>query len=332
MYVTDPIPNFRHLMNPVLQALHQIGGLGTNEMIKDQVAELLQISEDQANMPHNPDKSTQTELEWQLAWAKSYLKKYGIIHNPSPATWAILGEKKDIKRIDENEVVKFYLKTLREQKLTQKKRRRRKPQVDQNYEEPRLFHNIDDNMSEETSDDDFFGEIENAAECEETVSENYFGSQERKSALSSEDDDAAKDQGNQTFKADKEGDSINAIIEYFSNNSNAKIEQIYRFSLKIILTVADDKVELEIMLDPYLRFLNISSYFEYDPIFADGLLRLFSRQDIISTLSIGTSQLRDHFMIRKTIETEKYNDDEIIKIINKIIMEINTIHNSIKSR
>ena len=73
------MPKYHELMNPLLQALHELGGSGSIEEIDQKVAELSELPDEIFNIPHNPDKTSQTEIEYRLAWARTYLKKYGIL-------------------------------------------------------------------------------------------------------------------------------------------------------------------------------------------------------------------------------------------------------------
>ncbi|MEO0563971.1 MAG: winged helix-turn-helix domain-containing protein, partial [Chloroflexota bacterium] len=70
-------------MNPTLQALRNLGGSGTIQEIFEEVSELLELSDEQLNELHNPEKSSQTEVEYRLGWTRTYLKKYGLLENSS---------------------------------------------------------------------------------------------------------------------------------------------------------------------------------------------------------------------------------------------------------
>lgn len=100
------IPKYHELMNPLLEALHELGGSGSIEEIAQKVSESSGLSEELLNIPHNPEKSSQTEIEYRLAWARTYLKKYGLLDNSDRGVWVIVPEKRDIKSIDPQEVVK----------------------------------------------------------------------------------------------------------------------------------------------------------------------------------------------------------------------------------
>ena len=81
-------PRYTELMQPTFDALRQMGGSGTNEEIRETVIKILAVPDDKINEMH-PGRSGQTELEYQLAWARTYLKKYGAINNSGRSVWAI---------------------------------------------------------------------------------------------------------------------------------------------------------------------------------------------------------------------------------------------------
>ncbi len=105
----------------MLQALHQLGGSGSLEEIAQKVAELSDLPEEILNVPHNPEKSSQTEIEYRLAWARTYLKKYGMLDNSDRGIWIIVPEKREVTKIDPQEVIKTVRAEIKKQKeLVQK--------------------------------------------------------------------------------------------------------------------------------------------------------------------------------------------------------------------
>lgn len=104
------------LMNPVIQALKQLGGSGTNEEINNKVAEIVQMPSDQLEILHNPDKGGMTEIEYRLMWTRTYLKSYGILENSSRGVWALtpVGTKTD--KVNEKQVVRFVREQLKKNK------------------------------------------------------------------------------------------------------------------------------------------------------------------------------------------------------------------------
>jgi restriction system protein len=100
------MPTFDELMNPLWRALRALGGSGSIEEIYDKVVELEQLPEEVLSHPHDPEKTTQTEVAYRLAWARTYLKKYGLLENSSRGIWAITAKANELEKINPQEVVK----------------------------------------------------------------------------------------------------------------------------------------------------------------------------------------------------------------------------------
>ena len=92
------VPTFDELMNPLLRAMQALGGSGSVEEIYDKVVELERFPDDVVAQPHDPEKSNQTELGYRLAWARTYLKKYGLLENSSRGIWALTAKAKRVER------------------------------------------------------------------------------------------------------------------------------------------------------------------------------------------------------------------------------------------
>jgi restriction system protein len=101
------LPSFDQLMNPLLRAMQLLGGSGSVDEIYDRVVELEQFPDDVLSQPHDPDKSNQTEVAYRLAWARTYLKKYGLLENSSRGIWALTAKTKEIEKLNPQEVVRF---------------------------------------------------------------------------------------------------------------------------------------------------------------------------------------------------------------------------------
>jgi restriction system protein len=99
------IPQYNELFNPVLQALRELGGSGTIEEMNNKVIELQNYSSDIVDELHG--EGPRTEIEYRLAWARTYLKKYGLLVNSSRGVWAISNNKDTIKGVNAKDVVDF---------------------------------------------------------------------------------------------------------------------------------------------------------------------------------------------------------------------------------
>jgi Restriction endonuclease len=100
--------NYDDYFNPVLQALRDLGGSGSNQEITDKVCSNLQLSDEDIEKMHG--NSNQTEVDYRIAWAKTYLKKYGILENSQRGIWSFVNDKKNIETVDKEEVKAFVKK------------------------------------------------------------------------------------------------------------------------------------------------------------------------------------------------------------------------------
>lgn len=96
-------PRYTELMVPTFTALKKLGGSATNEEIYNFILKELNLPDEIVNEMHLDDSST-TELEYQLAWARTYLKKYGALANSSRSVWTITPKFIGVDTIDPKEV------------------------------------------------------------------------------------------------------------------------------------------------------------------------------------------------------------------------------------
>ncbi len=101
------IPTFDELMKPLLQALHGLGGSGSIEEIYAKTVEIIGVSDEVLAQLHDPEKSSLTEVGYRLAWARTYLKKYGLLENSSRGIWSLTEKARTNDTINPNEVVRF---------------------------------------------------------------------------------------------------------------------------------------------------------------------------------------------------------------------------------
>jgi restriction system protein len=109
------IPTFDELIIPTLKALKELGGSGTIEEINEKVYLIAKISEDTLLVPHG-ENGLNSEVDYRLAWSRTYLKKYGVISNSARGVWALVDAEIDIDKLNVPEI----LKTVREQSRPEK--------------------------------------------------------------------------------------------------------------------------------------------------------------------------------------------------------------------
>lgn len=104
------LPTFDELLIPTIQALLKLGGSGTVEEINSNVYEIAELTDDILQIPHGEDGAV-NEVDYRLAWSRTYLKKYGLLENSSRGIWALSKADIDIKTLDPDEIKR----TVREQ-------------------------------------------------------------------------------------------------------------------------------------------------------------------------------------------------------------------------
>ena len=146
------IPTFDQLMNPLLESLRQLGGSGSIDEIYEKVVQIETIPDEVLNQLHNPEKSNRTEVVYRLAWARTYLKKYGYIENSSRGVWALTTKAKDTPEIDPQEVVKFAREDYGKNATKKPKKKERELEVLEEEEWIEKLHHI---LTKEISPEQF---------------------------------------------------------------------------------------------------------------------------------------------------------------------------------
>ena len=101
------LPSFDDLMLPLISALNALGGSGSIEEIYSKVVELTGFTDEILAQLHDPEKSSLTEVGYRLAWARTYLKKYGFLENSSRGIWALTDKARASQSFNQKEVVNF---------------------------------------------------------------------------------------------------------------------------------------------------------------------------------------------------------------------------------
>lgn len=110
------VPTHDQLLNPTLKALRELGGSASIIELLEQVIADSKLPQEVIERPHT-GKRNRTELEYRLAWARTYLKKYGLITNSTRGVWALTPRGHEIETVDPQAVNRF----VREQSLRERK-------------------------------------------------------------------------------------------------------------------------------------------------------------------------------------------------------------------
>jgi len=100
------IPKYDELYNPLLEALRNLGGSASIQEQEDEVAEVLNLSDKELREIH---RGYRTKFSYRLAWARNYLKRYGLLENSARGVWVLTPTKghqtKSVNRGDVNRFV-----------------------------------------------------------------------------------------------------------------------------------------------------------------------------------------------------------------------------------
>ena len=99
----ESVPKFDEMMCEMLQAVKERGGSGTIREIDERTIGILALSQEVQDIPHKT--GGKTEVEYRLAWTRTYLKKFGILENSSRGVWALTGKGRELLGIDPREIV-----------------------------------------------------------------------------------------------------------------------------------------------------------------------------------------------------------------------------------
>lgn len=111
----DKVPSYDKMIIPTVEALKQLGGSGSIEETNEKVYEVANYDEEILEIPHD-ESGVQTQVEYRLAWARTYLKKYGILENSSRGVWSLIDNEIDISKLNADDIVKFVREKTRKPK------------------------------------------------------------------------------------------------------------------------------------------------------------------------------------------------------------------------
>ena len=91
------------MMCELFQAMKELGGSGTIREIDDKTIEILDLALDVQEIMHG--NSSKTEVEYRLAWTRTYMKKVGILENSSRGVWSLTTKGRELEKINPEEIV-----------------------------------------------------------------------------------------------------------------------------------------------------------------------------------------------------------------------------------
>lgn len=124
------------LFNPLIKSLKNLGGSGSISEIEEEVSQILKLSEDEINEIH---RESTTKIAYRLAWARNYLKRYGILDNSSRGIWALTEKGQKTEEVDQEKVKRAVVKKDKEERNKEQKKEVDEPQIENTTEEIEEF-------------------------------------------------------------------------------------------------------------------------------------------------------------------------------------------------
>lgn len=100
----DNIPKYHEFHWPIIEALHQMGGSASIDELNHKVSLNLRLPEKTLAVPHGDGNIS--EVEYRMAWARTYLKKVGALENGTRGVWSLTSIGRSFTQTDAAEVSK----------------------------------------------------------------------------------------------------------------------------------------------------------------------------------------------------------------------------------
>ncbi len=97
------VPAYNDMMSELFQAMKDLGGSGTVREIDDKTIEILDLAPEVQEIMHG--NSSKTEVEYRLAWTRTYMKKVGILENSSRGVWSLTAKGRELSAINPEEII-----------------------------------------------------------------------------------------------------------------------------------------------------------------------------------------------------------------------------------
>lgn len=136
--VYDKVPTYDKMLIPTVKALKNLGGSGSIDEINEEVYKVAGYDEEILEIPHD-ENGVQTKVEYRLAWARTYLKKFGILENSSRGVWALVDNDIDPTKLNSDKIVKH----VREKTRKPKKEKPTSPKLKNEEVEDEIEDQID---------------------------------------------------------------------------------------------------------------------------------------------------------------------------------------------
>jgi restriction system protein len=112
------VPPYNQLRWPTLTAVRSLGDTAQLDEINEKVVEQEAFTEEQQAVLHK--SGPRSEIEYRLAWARTYLKGMGALRNTSRGVWETTGLGREIDESQIEPLLAQYVTKLREEQKKKK--------------------------------------------------------------------------------------------------------------------------------------------------------------------------------------------------------------------
>jgi restriction system protein len=95
---SSEIPTFDQLIIPTVRALRELGGSASVEELGEKIAQLMKLSDE--IMAYRREGAGTNEVPYRAAWARTYLKRDGVLERTARGVWALTLRGREISDED----------------------------------------------------------------------------------------------------------------------------------------------------------------------------------------------------------------------------------------
>lgn len=121
-FMPPQVPAYTDMLWPALQAVIQLGGSASIGELESAVIERKKYPPDVQEVLHTG--GPQTEVQYRLAWARTYLKGMGLLTNSQRGVWSVTELGRQVKESDIRPLHVEYVASTRTHRKTKRKRRK----------------------------------------------------------------------------------------------------------------------------------------------------------------------------------------------------------------
>jgi restriction system protein len=112
--LAPPLPAYHELHWPTLTAVRSLGGSASIDEIVEAVIAQEQLTDEQQEVLHGD--GPRTEIEYRLAWARTYLKGMGLLDNSRRGVWSLTDEGRVVRQEQLPEIHRKFVAAYREER------------------------------------------------------------------------------------------------------------------------------------------------------------------------------------------------------------------------